>query len=111
MFWRKKRKPPVSLPEPPELPAGRAKLEDVPYWMARLARRLARLRRFRELRAPENIVEEERRLVREAIATLTPREALSVIHWSPQFVHHVDQDGPRRESEGGTSRKPLGEPN
>jgi hypothetical protein len=108
MFWRKKRKPPATVPEEPEL---REEPEDVPYWVVRLARRLARLRRFRELRAPENILEEEKRLVREAIATLSPGEALSVIQLWPQLVRHLDQDCAREESDGGRTRKRRAAPN
>ncbi|HEX8789450.1 MAG TPA: hypothetical protein VF765_00760 [Polyangiaceae bacterium] len=45
----------------------------------RLALRSARLRRFVEIHAPERLIEDERRLVRRAIAKVDPAVALSIL--------------------------------
>lgn len=48
-------------------------------WVDRLALRAGRLRRFVEMHAPERLIEDERRLVREAIAKVDPAVALSIL--------------------------------
>lgn len=55
-------------------------IEDVSAdWIERLAMRGARLRRMVELNAPEPLLVEERRLVREAMAKVDPAVAFSIL--------------------------------
>ena len=68
------------------------------YWMRRLAERLARLERFVGLDAPEIIIENERRLVRNAIAELEKSDADAVLAAWPTAVRHLDPPEIRREA-------------
>jgi hypothetical protein len=72
--------PPRRGKAPPSEPMGTA------FWMGKLSERLARLKRFKELDAPASIVEQEHRLIREAIAELNPGEALSAMRSWPELV-------------------------
>ena len=52
---------------------------DGAYWIDKLTKRVARLHRLAELDAPTVIIDNEKRMVREAIAKLPPAQALSVL--------------------------------
>jgi hypothetical protein len=104
MIWRKKPKnEPPALP-PPEEPAddGEEVPRDPRYWMERLAKRAARLQRLQEIKAPQKIIDQERRLIGEAIAMLPPRDALAVLQRSTDLARHLDRSegaGPEREGD------------
>jgi len=73
---------------------------DGAYWIDKLTKRVARLHRLAELDAPTVIIDNEKRMVREAIAKLPPTQALSVLaSWSelssglsPQGEKRKDRD-------------------
>ena len=75
-------------PRPPRKP--RPKILDEPrdsaFWMKRLAKCYARLARLEELDAPETIIENEQRMIRETIALLSPPDALAVMRSWPQLA-------------------------
>lgn len=92
MFWRKKDRP-----QPPPLPPPQRASEDEgdvprdpPYWIERLAKRAARLQRLIEIKAPKNIIEQEHRLIGDAIAMLTPQDALAAMQRSRELARHLD---------------------
>ena len=79
-------------PRPPRKP--RPKVFDEPrdsaFWMRRLAKYYARLARLQEMQAPETIIENERRMIRETIALLSPADALAVMRsWKELASEHV----------------------
>jgi hypothetical protein len=77
---------------------------DPAYWMQRLSARVARLKRLTELRAPDPILENERKLVRDAIAHLAPDQALAVLHTWPEIAARFSADhDPDRFKGGGTN--------
>ncbi len=59
--------------------ARAADAQDPPFWVDKLSQRVARCRRLQELRAPQVIIDNERRMIRDAIAQLAPEQALSVL--------------------------------
>ncbi|HEY3819993.1 MAG TPA: hypothetical protein VGL81_22665 [Polyangiaceae bacterium] len=61
-------------------------------WRAKLAERLTRLGRLLELDAPELIIANERRLVRNAIAELSPSDAQAVLRAWPHLVPLLDAE-------------------
>ena len=68
------------------------------YWMRRLTERLARLERLVGLDAPETIIDNERRLVRAAIAELQKSDADAVLAAWPTAVRHLEPPQERREA-------------
>lgn len=60
------------------------------YWMEKLVLRSERLRRLVDLHAPDQIIDEERRLVREAMAKLDPAVALSIVGAAADDVDESD---------------------
>jgi len=106
MFWRKKPPVPATAPPPPppEVPPadGTEEPEEPRYWIERLAMRAARLQRLREIKAPQNIIDQEHRLIGTAIAKLTPEEALAVIARATDLARHFAREaesGPGPESD------------
>jgi hypothetical protein len=100
MFWRKKPPAPAPPPEVP-LPDGAEEPEEPRYWIERLAMRAARLQRLREIKAPQNIIDQEHRLIGTAIARLTPEEALAAIAQATELARHFAREvdsGARPES-------------
>jgi hypothetical protein len=74
------------------------------YHVMRLAARVARRRRFRELNAPACFIEKDTELIARAVSELAPAEALSVLmQWqSIAPLEHVGRDEePGDTSEGG----------
>jgi hypothetical protein len=104
MFWPKK---PKALPPPLPTPHDASEDEaDVPrdpqYWIERLAKRAARLQRLVEIKAPKNIIEQEHRLIADAIAKLSPEDALAAIQRSKEIARHLDRSadpGPHPEAD------------
>jgi hypothetical protein len=97
MFWRKKppAQAPAPLPPPPPevpLPDGVEEPEEPRYWIERLAMRAARLQRLREIKAPQNIIDQEHRLIGTAIAMLTPEEALAAIARATELARHFARE-------------------
>lgn len=86
----RRRRPPRPRRQQPPKPT------DPAFWMRKLSERLARLARFLELKAPEIIIEQERRLIRKAIAELSPGDALAVMRAWPHLSSHLD--GKRRKA-------------
>jgi hypothetical protein len=84
MFWRKKGKPRQAMRR-----GGRTTYD----WMVRLAERLNRRDRLRQLDAPETILESEERLVAEGMSMLTPAERLFVLWHRRDLVHDFETDG------------------
>jgi hypothetical protein len=74
MFWRTQRGP------------RRASYD----WMTRLAGRLARRDRLRNMRAPQTILEAEERLVQDGMSHLTVGEALFVLRYKEELTRHFD---------------------
>jgi hypothetical protein len=74
------------------------------FWMRRLAERLARLERLVGLDAPENIVDYERKLVRDAIAELEKGDADAVLTAWPAAVKHLEPRAARRAKKNGGGR-------
>jgi hypothetical protein len=71
---------------------------DGAYWIDKLTKRVARLHRLAELDAPTVIIDNEKRMVREAIAKLPPAQALSVLaSWSELSTGLNPQAGERDE--------------
>jgi hypothetical protein len=66
------------------------------YWMNKLSTRLARLKRFKELNAPEPIIEQEKRMIRDAIAELDPAQALYTLRSWPELEQLFD---PRKHTD------------
>jgi hypothetical protein len=106
MFWRKKPPVPATAapPPPPEepLPEGVEEPEEPRYWIERLAMRAARLQRLREIKAPQNIIDQEHRLIGTAIAMLRPEEALAAIARATELARHFAREvdsGPRPEGD------------
>jgi hypothetical protein len=102
MFWRKKAPAPSASPPPPPVePPEKDDEEDEPrdprFWIERLAMRAARLQRLRDIKAPQNIVDQEHRLIEDAIARLRPEDALAAIARAAELASHFG-----REAGGGT---------
>jgi len=78
------------------------------FWMRRLAERLARLERLVGLDAPELIIDNERRMIRDAIAELSKSDADAVLAAWPTAVRHLEPPEVRREArkQGGGADKP-----
>jgi hypothetical protein len=93
MFWRKKPPAPAPVPPPEEpSPEGAEEPEEPRYWIERLAMRAARLQRLREVKAPQNIIDQEHRLIGTAIAMLTPEEALAAIARATELARHFARE-------------------
>jgi hypothetical protein len=84
MLWRKKGKPRRDAKR-----GGRTTYD----WMVRLAERLNRRDRLRQLDAPETIIESEERLVAEGMSMLTLPERLFVLWHRRDLVHDFDPEG------------------
>ena len=83
--------------EEPELPRW--------YHVMRLATRVRRRRRFRELNAPAQFIEKDTELIARAVRELAPAEALSVLlQW--QSIAHLDDigDGKAGDPPGGDEK-------
>jgi hypothetical protein len=109
MFWRKK--PPVPDPAPPsrvEAPESAEEDEEPQeprYWIERLAMRAARLQRLRDIKAPQNIIDQEHRLIGNAIARLRPEDALAAIAQAAELARHFAREaGAGTRSEGEPAR-------
>jgi hypothetical protein len=89
--------------EPAEEPDPAA--EHRKEWMRRLANRLARLERLVDLDAPANITQEERRMVREAIAELEKSDADAVMGAWPRAVRLLATPEERRDARGKVAAK------
>jgi hypothetical protein len=61
--------------------------------MIRLAGRLARRERLRELHAPDTILDAEERLVKESLHHLSPGQALFVLRHRDALMNQFDGDG------------------
>jgi hypothetical protein len=68
------------------------------FWMRKLAQRLSRLERLVGLDAPEIIIDNERRMVRDAIAELPKSDADAVLAAWPTAVRHLEPPEVRREA-------------
>ena len=83
MFRRLKPTPSVAI--------GAGGAEDDTYtWMVRLAERLARLDRLRELSAPQTILDAECNLVDRAKGRLTPAQILFVLSRRDEVIRFFD---------------------
>jgi hypothetical protein len=72
-------------------PRGDGEAEDDTYtWMVRLAERLARLDRLRDMSAPQTIVDAERSLVDRAKARLSPSQILFVLSRRDEVIRFFD---------------------
>jgi hypothetical protein len=75
--------------------------EGTAFWTRKLAERLARLKRFIELDAPEAIIEKEQEMIRTAAANLKPAEALSVMRRWPELAAKFDRKARRKGPDAG----------
>ena len=64
--------------------------EETFTWMVRLAERLARRDRLRELSAPDSIIEAELDLVERAKSELTPEQILFVLRRRDELIRYFD---------------------
>jgi hypothetical protein len=69
---------------PPPRPRRRTRFTGRKFWMGRLARRLGQLEHLVDIGAPEPIIEDSRRIVRDAIAELAPADAEAVLRAWPR---------------------------
>ncbi len=78
------------------------------FWMGKLAKRLSRLERLADLDAPENIIDAERKLVRDAIAELDKGDADAVLAAWPAAVRYLEprEGRPASKNKGGGTDKP-----
>jgi hypothetical protein len=74
----------------PTKPTPRASDNDSYSWMVRLAERLARRDRLREMAAPPTIIEAELELVEQAKSKLTPAQVLFVMRQRDELIRYFD---------------------
>jgi hypothetical protein len=74
---------------------------DGAYWIDKLTKRVARLHRLEDLDAPTVIIDNEKRMIREAIARLPPAQALSVLTSWSELSTGMD---PQREKRDGDDK-------
>jgi hypothetical protein len=108
MFWRKKPRAPAPPPPPPEVPPeeGDPEPREHRYWIERLAMRAARLLRLREIKAPQNIIDQEHQLIAKAIAMLTPEEALAAIARATELARYFAREADSAPRSEGASAPP-----
>ncbi|MGH7295187.1 MAG: hypothetical protein ACRELB_09650, partial [Polyangiaceae bacterium] len=83
--------------EPRPAPRRRTRLPGRRYWMNCLSKRLSGLERLVDLAAPEPIVEDSRRMVRDAIAELPAADAEAVLRAWPRAAKMLGGSGPAQQ--------------